>query len=460
VTTHPVDQKSGWLDRRRTGLLLPLSSLLSGAGNGVIGAPAHHFLRFLADSGASVWQMLPVHPPDTSGSPYQGNSAHAGDPRLICRAAGSAETAGLPEFRRAQSAWLEDFALYCALKQHLGSQPWWQWPPEFRDRKPAALGAFRRTHASEIAQYCSDQHLFFSQWQRLRKEAAKLGILLLGDMPLFVSHDSADVWANQKLFQLDKTGQPIVVAGVPPDYYSATGQRWGIPVYNWGRHASQGFAWWINRVRTELELFDVIRIDHFRGLDAVWEIPSSAPTAESGVWRPAPGRELLRALHAAFGPLPFLAEDLGTITQPVIDLRREFSVPGIRVLQFAFDGSAANPYLPHNHEPDSAVYTGTHDNNTTLGWFKELDTPTQQRVLEYLGLPSKPMPWPLVDAALASVCRLAVIPVQDLLALGSAHRMNTPGSVTGNWQWKLPAKKLTPDLAARMRHLNQIYGRS
>jgi 4-alpha-glucanotransferase len=454
-----AERETGWLDRRRTGFLLPLSSLLSKTGNGPLGAPAHEFLRFLADSGASVWQMLPVHPPDAGGSPYQSNSAHAGDPRLICRSTAPADTAGLPEFRQAQSAWLDDFALYCALKQHFGMQPWWRWPAEFRDRVPKALGAFRRSHAAEITQHCSDQHQFFSQWHRLRKEAAKLGILLLGDMPLFVSHDSADVWANQKLFQLDKAGQPTVVAGVPPDYYSATGQRWGNPVFNWARHSAKGFGWWINRVRTELEMFDVIRIDHFRGLEAVWEIPAGAPTAESGKWRLVPGRELLRALHAAFSPLPFLAEDLGTITQPVIDLRREFNVPGMRVLQFAFDGGPTNPYLPHNHEPDSAVYTGTHDNNTTLGWFEALDTRTQKRVLEYLGFPRSAMPWPLVEAALASVCRLAVIPVQDLLALDAAHRINTPGTVTGNWQWTLPPEKLTPDLAAKMRHLNRIYGR-
>ena len=452
-------QEAGWLDRRRTGLLLPLSSLLSDAGDGVLGKPARDFLRFLADAGVSVWQMLPVHPPDTSGSPYQSNSAHAGDTRLISRDAGFKVTTGLPEFRQSQSAWLEDFALFSALKQHFALQPWWLWPPEFRDRAPRTLDAFRRTHAAEMEKVCSEQQLFFSQWQLLRKEAGKLGILLLGDMPLFVSHDSADIWANQKLFQLDKTGQPVVVAGVPPDYFSATGQRWGNPVFKWSRHSAQGFAWWINRVRTELEMFDLIRIDHFRGLEAAWEIPSSATTAESGKWRPVPGRELLRALHAAYSPLPFLAEDLGTITQPVIELRREFNLPGMRVLQFGFDGGPANPYLPHNHEADSAVYTGTHDNNTTLGWFKELDAPTQQRVLEYLGLPSKPMPWPLIDAALASVCRLAILPVQDLLALGATHRMNTPGTVTGNWQWKLPAKKLTPELAAKMRHLNQIYDR-
>ena len=378
----PADPESGWLDRRRTGFLLPLNSLLSRRGDGALGAQADAFLRFLADSGASVWQMLPVHPPDAGGSPYQSNSAHAAHPRLICRAAGRADTTTLPEFRQAHSAWIEDFALYCALKQHFSAQPWWQWPAEFRDRTPKSLGAFRRSHAAEIERVCSEQHLFFSQWRRLRREAAKLGIMLLGDMPLFVSHDSADVWANQKLFQLDKAGQPTVVAGVPPDYFSANGQRWGNPVYHWARHTAQGFAWWINRVRTELEMFDVLRIDHFRGLEAVWEIPASAPTAELGAWRPAPGRELLRALHAAYSPLPFLAEDLGTITQPVIDLRREFNVPGMRVLQFAFDGGAANSYLPHNHEADSAVYTGTHDNNTTLGWFEALDTRAQKRVLE------------------------------------------------------------------------------
>jgi 4-alpha-glucanotransferase len=453
-----------WLDRRRSGLLLPLSALLTDEGEPVLSERATQVLRFLGNAGFTLWQMLPIHPPDDTGSPYRSNSAHAGDLRFVgaepAAADGGGEIPGMRAFRAGNAAWLDDFALYCALKDKHHGKPWWQWPAALRNRDSGALGEFRRTHATEVNRHCRMQFLFFSRWKQFRHEARRNGILLMGDMPLFVSHDSADVWAGQSLFQLDNRGQPTVVAGVPPDYFSADGQRWGNPVYDWPKHAAQGFRWWVDRVRTELDLFDVIRIDHFRGLEAVWEIPASATSAKSGQWKPAPGRELLAALRAVHDPLPFLAEDLGIITPEVDALRREFNLPGMRVLQFAFDGNPANPYLPYNHEADSAVFTGTHDNNTTLGWFEELGPEARRHVLEYLHCPSESMPRPLVRAALGSVSRLAVIPAQDILGLGAASRTNTPGTATGNWTWRMPLERLTPELTGELNRLNRLYGRT
>ena len=282
---------------------------------------------------------------------------------------------------------------------------------------------------------------------------------MFGDMPLFVAHDSADVWSHPEYFQLDARGQPIAVAGVPPDYFSATGQRWGNPLYDWARLEEQGFQWWVERMRRQMELFDIVRIDHFRGLEALWEIPADCPTAQRGEWRPVPGEALLRTLRKALGALPCVAEDLGIITPAVEKLRRRFGMPGVKVLQFAFDGDARNPYLPHNLETESIVYTGTHDNNTTFGWYEGLDVEKRIKVLDYLRQPSEPMPWPLINAALASVCRFAILPMQDLLAQGAAHRTNTPGTVDGNWQYRLDWNLLTPELSGWLRHLNELYGR-
>ncbi|MGH8244914.1 MAG: 4-alpha-glucanotransferase, partial [Gammaproteobacteria bacterium] len=278
-------------------------------------------------------------------------------------------------------------------------------------------------------------------------------------VPLFPAHDSADVWAHRDYFQLDAGGQPIVLAGVPPDRFSATGQRWGNPVYDWRRLVEDGFRWWIDRMRTELQLFDFLRLDHFRGLQAVWEIPATDPTAQFGQWRPAPGRELLNALQSGLGSIPLIAEDLGLITPEVHALRLGTGVPGMKVLQFAFDSDSTNPYLPHNHEVDFVVYTGTHDNNTTLGWYKDLDPGGRTRVLEYLGNPQEPMPWPLIRAALASVCKTALVPMQDVLALDAADRINTPGTLNVNWRWRLNWDLVTGELAARLRDLNSLYGR-
>lgn len=486
-----AEQRHG---HRTSGVLLPLSALNSAAGSAeVLGENAARFIRFLAEAGFSIWQMLPVHPPDPYHSPFQGCSVHAGDRALIsldrmrtCHWMGPAESrqeqgrsidpmatalgqflqnasaedrAGYELFKRDHALWLDDYAAYCAIRQASDARPWWEWADGLRVREQSALERFASERASVIESYRFEQYVFFSQWRELRKLARDHGILLIGDMPLFATHDSADVWARPEYFMLDQAGQPLTVAGVPPDYFSKTGQRWGNPQYRWARMSDDGFQWWIDRVRTQLELFDLIKLDHFRGLESVWEIPADSRTAERGAWRPVPGRRILETLRAALGGLPFIAEDLGIITPPVEALRREFALPGMKVLQFAFDSDALNPYLPHNHDPDFIVYTGTHDNNTSLGWFNSLDRSQQLRVLDYLRQPGEPMPRPLIVAALASVCRVAVIPMQDLLGLGAEHRINTPGTTEGNWQWRLRWEWISPELAGTLRHLNRIYGR-
>ena len=460
-------------ERRRAGVLLAMSSLRAEGDGGSPMDNAGRFLGFLAEGGYGLWQMLPVHPPDEYGSPYRTVSVHAGDPGLMDpggtglgdahrrfrEEAGGSQQKEYNTFRRDMQGWLEDYAVYSAVKRQQDQRPWWHWPPALRRREPAALEEVQRTCAGDIDYFRFEQFTFFRQWRELRRQAAAAGILLLGDMPLYPAHDSADVWAHQRLFQLDADGLPCCVAGVPPDYFSATGQLWGNPVYDWEALADAGWRWWTDRIRTQLALFDLIRLDHFRGLEAAWEVPAAADTAESGEWHSVPGRELLQTLQQTCGGLPFVAEDLGTITPEVSALRREFGLPGMKVLQFAFGDDGRNPYLPHNHAGHYVVYTGTHDNNTTLGWFQELDPVMQERVMDYLGQPAEPMPWPLIRAALASVCRLAVVPMQDLLALGAEHRLNTPGTTAGNWAWRLPWPSLTPELAQRLRHLNQLYGR-
>lgn len=450
-------------DRRRAGVLLPLPALIAHLPGASLGETAQRFLGFLNTAGFSIWQMLPIHPADAYGSPYQSCSAHAGDPGLAgpppALNRDAAEPAAFAVFWERHRGWLEDFALFWTIKQAAGGRPWWEWPPGLRDRSPVALEEFRARNLHLVEAALHTQFAFYTQWQELRRAAAEHGVLLFGDLPLFTAHDSTDVWSHREFFQLDEFGQPRVVAGVPPDAFAASGQRWGNPAYQWSALAADGFRWWIERVKTQLELFDFVRLDHFRGLEAVWEIPATCPTAEQGEWRPVPGRELLQALQRALGRLPLVAEDLGLITAPVTALRQAFGLPGMKVLQFAFDSDARNPYLPHNHERHAVVYTGTHDNDTTLGWFEALDATHKHQVLEYLGHPAEAMPWPLVRVALGSVCDLAVLPMQDLLGLGAGHRTNTPGTTAGNWQWRLRPEWLTEELARRLRQLNERYGR-
>jgi 4-alpha-glucanotransferase len=481
---------------RRAGLLLHPTSLPGSPGNGDLGHEAFHFVEFMAAAGVSVWQMLPLGPTHEDGSPYQCTSVHAGNYRLISlqrlvdrgwldptalesgegpdhlrrrclclayagfqRHGGGEEQARLERFSAAHASWLEDFALYQALKDEQHGRSWTDWVPPLRDRQPAAMAEARRRLSAQIAQVGFEQFVFFSQWQALRDYARQRGILLFGDMPIFVAHDSADVWANRDYFVLDDRGQMDVVAGVPPDYFSATGQRWGNPHYRWEVLEQTDYRWWVERVRTQIELFDFIRVDHFRGFEAYWEIPARAETAVDGRWIKAPGAALFNRLVQEFGRLPLVAEDLGIITPEVERLRDAFGLPGMKILQFAFGGDASNPYLPHNHRPLCVVYTGTHDNNTTLGWYQELARPERHHLREYYGYPREKMPWPVVRMALASVARMAIVPLQDVLELDAAHRMNRPGVSDGNWAWRYDWSQVPEELAGRLRALVGMYGR-
>ncbi|BAU56989.1 4-alpha-glucanotransferase [Halorhodospira halochloris] len=371
----------------------------------------------------------------------------------------NSELRELRQFRACHSHWLEDYALYMALRRENEFRPWWEWPQPLRDRQPQALEEARERLGEELNQVVFEQFIFFRQWAALRAYAAEKGVLLFGDMPIFVAHDSAEVWAQREYFDLGADGQPLSVAGVPPDYFAADGQRWGNPHYNWQRMAEDGFKWWLQRLETQLELFDFVRLDHFRGLAAYWSIPVEAETARDGHWEPAPGHDLLSAVAQRFGQIPLVAEDLGIITDDVVALREQFALPGMKVLQFAFDSDSANPYLPHNHTADSVVYTGTHDNDTTMGWYADLEPWVTERMHSYLGHPNEPMPWPLVRASLASVSGLAILPLQDLLALGSDHRMNIPGVAEGNWRWRFEWEWLPDDLSGWLWELNYLYGR-
>ncbi len=463
-----------------------------------MGPDAYRFVDFLADGGFSIWQTLPLGPTHSDLSPYRCQSVHAGSERLISlerlvesgwlpreteplgeepawayrrrrlaqamegfrRHAGVRDREAFEAFAASHDYWLEDYVLYQALRSVHRGQPWWTWPAELRDRDPDALERARSSLAERLERFRFEQFLFFGQWRELKQYANERGILIFGDMPLYVAPDSADVWAQREYFRLDEHGHPHVVAGVPPDYFSDTGQRWGNPLYDWQRMKADGFIWWIARVRSQLETFDLIRIDHFRGLEAFWEIPASDDTAINGHWVPAPGRKLLQALRNTFDRLPLVAEDLGFITEGVEELRDVFGLPGMKVLHFAFEGGSANPYLPHNHVPNAVVYTGTHDNDTSLGWYSSLSEGERRYVHEYLGRSSDPMPMALCRAALRSVARLAVLPMQDLLRLGAEHRMNEPGTSSDlNWRWRFAWEQVEPDLSEKFRHFNELYGR-
>ncbi|KRT55495.1 4-alpha-glucanotransferase [endosymbiont of Ridgeia piscesae] len=483
------------LGRRRAGVLLHITSLPGPACVGALGSNAYNFVDFLAAAGVSVWQMLPVNPTHGDGSPYQGISMHAGNPRLISlepvlqagwldelpleegvlsdkgrsfalslswegfkeRASDEARSE-LEQFLAEQSGWLDDYALFQALRAEQGGA-WWEWLPPLRDRDPLALAQARARLADQISFIRFEQYLFFSQWRRLKRYANERGVKLFGDVPIFVAHDSAEVWTHRSLFDLLPDGQLRVVAGVPPDYFSETGQRWGNPLYRWDMLEADGFAFWIERMRTQMMLFDLVRIDHFRGFEAYWEIPAVEQTAVNGRWVQAPGERLFAALYRAFPDLELVAEDLGIITPEVDALRRHYHLPGMKILQFAFSGDADNPYLPFNHTVDSVVYTGTHDNDTTLGWYRCLDDGLREYIDEYMGRSREAMPWPLIRCAFISCASLAVVPMQDLLGLGSECRMNTPGTTEGNWNWRFSWDQVESDLAERVRRRVVMFGR-
>jgi 4-alpha-glucanotransferase len=364
------------------------------------------------------------------------------------------------QFLRDHADWLQNYVLYQTIRQFHGGKAWYEWPAAYRDRDPATLTHFAAENAPELDLLRYQQFVLDSQWQLLHRHARERHIALFGDIPIFVSHDSADVWAHRNLFQLSPDGSLSVVSGVPPDYFSSTGQRWGQPLYDWTQLAKDDYRWWINRIAVQAQRFDLLRLDHFRGFEACWAIEAGSPTAENGAWQPGPGRNLFDAIQASLGTLPCVAENLGVITPEVESLRRAAGIPGMSVLQFAFDGNPHNANLPHNHEQASATYTGTHDNDTTLGWWLQLDAPARHSVRDYFGYSMDPMPRALIRAALRSVSTLAVVPMQDLLELGSAARMNVPGKAEGNWRWRFSWTQVPETLAARLRALLLLYGRT
>jgi 4-alpha-glucanotransferase len=494
--------------RRAAGVLLHPTSLPGSYGIGELGDEVIAFLDWAQSAGMRIWQVLPLNPPGYGASPYGCVSSFAGNPLLISPQRllqdgllDVEDVAEVPrfsddhvEFERVteykfallrtswqrfhdsasdelhaafaafvaapeQKEWLGDYTLYMTLKTKFGGAPWWLWEPSLAAREKQALARARRQNAATIQFWQYVQFLFFTQWSLIREAAHARGIRIMGDVPIYVADDSADVWGNRELFQLADDGQPSVVAGVPPDYFSATGQRWGNPLYRWDVMRDQQYRWWLARVRMNLRLADVVRLDHFRGFVAYWEVPAEEPTAMRGRWMPGPGIALFEALREGLGDLPLIAEDLGFITQDVHDLRHAIGLPGMKILQFGFgDGDA---HLPHRFDPNTVVYTGTHDNDTARGWFDHATDDEREAVLAYLGCAAADgVAAGLIRTAYTSVAETAVVPIQDILGLGSEARMNTPGAEKGNWTWRLPAGALTREDAARLRKLATLTGRA
>ena len=470
------------LNQRTAGVLLHITSLPGPHGIGDLGPEAYHFVEWLVSAGQSVWQILPTTPIGPGDSPYQSESAFAGSPLMVALEPLVAKgwlappelpkggfTAGrvdyehvvpwrLAQLRAAsegffdsaavedsvafstwctqQSHWLDDFVLFMALEGAHDNAHWWDWPQPLREREPAALAHARRELAVEIHFWQFVQWCFDTQWAALKAHANERGVFIMGDLPIFVAHHSADCWARPDLYDLDDDFMPAVVAGVPPDAFSDEGQRWGNPLYRWDRMAAEDYAWWVARVRRALSQADAFRIDHFRGFAAYWEVPATSPTATSGRWVPGPGKAVFDALAHALGPLPIVAEDLGVITPDVTALRDGCGFPGMRILQFAFGDDARNAYLPHHHTPASVVYTGTHDNDTSRGWWGTIAEHEREFAGSYLAASARDVHWAMIRAALNSVANTAIVPMQDVLGLDGTHRMNQPGTPTGNWSWR------------------------
>jgi len=496
---------------RTSGLLLHPTSLPSPHGIGDLGPSARQFIDFLAAAGQGLWQMLPLGPTGYRDSPYQCLSAFAGNALLISpdellrlgwlqdsdlegrpdfpqeqvdfgsvapwksrllesawmgfvERASEGDRAWYAHFCEREAFWLDDYALYHALKTQHELRPWTDWEPALAQRDPVALAEWSERHRDAIELQRFIQYVFHRQWSALRDYARARGVRLIGDIPIFVAHDSSEVWTHPEWFELDERGNPTVIAGVPPDYFSTTGQRWGNPLYRWPVLAADGYRFWVERLRRALELVDLVRIDHFRGFAGYWEIPASEETAINGRWVPGPGLELFQALKSALGEnLPLIAEDLGVITPDVESLRDTLGLPGMAVLQFGFedleDGFGGSYFLPHHHRRQLAVYTGTHDNNTLLGWWSERTEPLRAQVLAYLNSDGRAVNWDCIRVALGSVADLAIFPMQDVLDLGSEACMNRPGTTEGNWVWRYRADQLDPAVAERLLRLSRLYGR-
>jgi 4-alpha-glucanotransferase len=506
---------------RRSGILLHLTSLPAAHGIGDLGTSAYDFVDFLATSGQKIWQVLPLSPTGYGDSPYQCFSAFAGNPlfidllglqkqgllesgdfsdgaalpadfvdygrvigfkgRLVRKAAQkffreASATEASPKdvfaaFCRENAAWLDDYALFMAAKDFHQGAVWTAWDEGLRRRDPVSLSQWRQRLSEEIEILKFAQFEFFRQWDKLKAHCHHRGVQVMGDIPIYVAHDSADVWAHPGLFQLDERGRPTVVAGVPPDYFSTTGQLWGNPIYRWDQLARTGYSWWIDRFRASFKLFDLVRLDHFRGFEAYWEVPYGASTAIDGKWVKGPGRELFAVLQAHFKDLPIVAENLGVITPEVEAIRREFGFPGMSLLQFAFGTDPQGPsFRPHNYSRELAAYTGGHDNDTTVGWWTSSGVGDSTRTADeirkerefakaYLGFENEPIQWVFIRAVLASVAAIAMVPLQDVLGLGSEARMNLPGTVRGNWKWRYQPDALTPEIASRLKILTVLYDR-
>jgi 4-alpha-glucanotransferase len=501
-----------WLNTRAAGVLAHVSSLPGDYGIGNLGPGARAFAAFLGEAGVRYWQICPIGPTGYGDSPYQLFSSAAGNPYFIdlgelvgsgllheeeltplqamdaervdygqlyltfwpvlARAADRFAASGadglpgaepLAEFRQRHASWLEPYAQFMALKAQFGGDAWTTWPERYRDWRPNLASDLPESTAREAARQVFYQYVFFGQWNRLRQYAASRGVGIIGDVPIFVALDSADTWQNRAVFRLDANGLPIAVAGVPPDYYSIYGQLWGNPLYDWEHLARTGYAWWIERLRAAFELYDVIRLDHFRGFDTYWEIPFGAADARGGQWRPGPGLPFFQQLRQALPQARIIAEDLGYIGPDVVALRRAAGMPGMKVLQFAYGHDANNVNLPHQFPRESVAYTGTHDNNTTRGWLEGLTEPYRSKVLAYYQLRGTGSAWPLIRAALATTSRLAVVPIQDLLDLGADAVLNRPGTTVGNWQWRFTAaqlKQLARRRTATLRHWIDLFDRS
>ena len=440
--------------------------------------------------------MMPLGITHDDGSPYQSLSTHAGNTLLISldwlidrgwlegdvwhsaedsnqwrfetleRACQTALDTiddhmrnDFDRFVRGQSYWIEDYAKFVVLKKLHDGAGWKDWPIDLRRADKSAIAKVLKGSEQQLLLRKFEQYIFFRQWRELRRFAHSHGVYLFGDLPIFVSEDSADVWAHRNVFTVDADGQGTVVAGVPPDAFTDDGQLWGNPLYDWQALQETNYTWWTDRLRTHFSLFDLVRIDHFRGLEACWEVPATSSTAKAGKWVKTPGPELLEKIQQRFTDMPLVAEDLGIITEEVDQLRKQFSLPGMKVLQFAFDGDMHNHHLPHNHSEDMVVYTGTHDNDTTISWFESQEDASKQQICGYLECGDHDMPWPLIRSAMMSVAKTSIFPLQDVLGLGAGHRMNLPGTVDGNWQWRFEWSQVNDGLADRLREITTRYSR-
>jgi len=491
--------------QRSSGILLHPTSLPGPFGSGDFGASAYHFVDWLVAAGQKMWQILPLGDIGPGNSPYMSSSAFAGNcllidlhelkelgwltaDDLIPHADFNPHKVNFPlvhQYRMArlrlaakhffvdqqyhrtefeafcttEQDWLDDYALFMALTEKFKWQEWGQWPEEFAQREADALSKARVSLADEINFWKFCQWSFFRQWRKLKLYANALGVHIIGDMPIFVAYQSADVWSRQHLFELGADNLPTVIAGVPPDYFSATGQRWGNPLFRWHAHEHENYTWWIERMRKSVEMFDIVRIDHFRGFAGYWEIPASEPTAINGRWMPGPGAKLFNQIQHSLGKLPIIAEDLGVITPDVVALLEKFGLPGMRVMQFAFGGSSDNAYLPHHFINNMVVYVGTHDNDTTIGWFNSASEHERTFACKYLRTDGKEINWDLIHAASQSVADIAIHTMQDVLGLDSQHRMNMPGKPEGNWEWRFNWEQLAAQQSARLYEITALHGR-